>query len=114
LVFIAMMRAPRIDRALDHCEDFGVENNQRSRKVALSLAILSLVLTPGLLFVEFSSLMLSEIFWVPIGVLAVILPLMAFTWVKSGASRVLAGLVLMVWLAVQVWIGGTALGLWSL
>ena len=91
-----------------------MEKKQRSRKVALFLAIVSLVLTPGLLFVEFSSLMLSEIFWVPMGVLAVILPLMAFTWVKSGASRVLAGLVLMVWLAGQVWIGGTALGLWSL
>jgi hypothetical protein len=91
-----------------------VEKKQRSRKVALFLAILSLVLTPGLLFVEFSSLMLSEIFWLPIGVLAVVLPLMAFSWVKSGASRVLAGLVLLVWLAVQVWIGGTALGLWSL
>ncbi len=91
-----------------------MEKKQRSRKVALFLAILSLVLTPGLLFVEFSSLMLSEIFWLPIGVLAVVLPLMAFSWVKSGASRVLAGLVLLVWLAVQVWIGGTALGLWSL
>ena len=109
-----MMRAPRIDRDLDHCEDFGVENNQRSRKVALSLAIFSLVLTPGLLFVEFSSLMLSEIFWVPMGVLAVILPLMAFIWVERGASRVLGGLVLLAWIAAQVWIGGIALGLWSL
>ena len=87
---------------------------QRSNAVALSLAIISLVLTPVLLFVEFSSLMLSEVFWVPMGVLAVMLPLMAFTWVKRGASRVIAGLVLLVWLAVQVWIGGTALGLWSL
>ena len=109
-----MMWVPRIDRDLDHCDDFGVENKQRSSKVALFLAIFSVVLTPVLLFVEFSSLMLSEIFWVPMGVLAVILPLMAFIWVKRGASRVLAGLVLLVWLAVQVWIGGTTLGLWSL
>ncbi len=108
------MWVPLIDRALYHCEDFGMEKKQRSSKVALFLAILSTVVTPVLLFVEFSSLMLSEIYWVLIGVLAVILPLMAFTWVKSGASRVLAGLVLVVWLAVQVWIGGTALGLWSL
>lgn len=110
----SMMWAPRIDRALDYCEDFGMEKKQRSSKVALSLAVISLVITPVLLFVEFSSLMLSEIFWVPIAVVALILPWMAFTWVKSGASRFLAGLVLLVWLAVQVWIGGTALGLWSL
>ena len=109
-----MMWVPRIDRDLDHWDDFGVENKQRSSKVALFLAIFREVLTPVLLFVEFSSLMLSEIFWVPMGVLAVILPLMAFIWVKRGASRVLAGLVLLVWLAVQVWIGGTTLGLWSL
>jgi len=109
-----MMWAPRIDRALDYCDDFCMEKKQRSSKVALSLAVISLVITPVLLFVEFSSLMLSEIFWVPIAVVALILPWMAFTWVKSGASRFLAGLVLLVWLAVQVWIGGTALGLWSL
>lgn len=109
-----MVRALRVDKAFDHCDDLRMEKKQRSSAVALSLAIISLVITPVLLFVEFSSLMLSEIFWVPMGVLAVILPLMAFTWVKRGASRVIAGLVLLVWLAVQVWIGGTALGLWSL
>jgi hypothetical protein len=103
-----------VDKAFDHCDDLRMVKKQRSSAVALSLAIISLVITPVLLFVEFSSLMLSEIFWVPMGVLAVLLPLMAFTWVKRGASRVLAGLVLLVWLAVQVWIGGTALGLWSL
>jgi hypothetical protein len=103
-----------VDKAFDHCDDLRMVKKQRSSRVALSLAIISLVLTPVLLFVEFSSLMLSEIFWVLIGALALILPLMAFTWVKRGASRVLAGLVLLVWLAVQVWIGGTALGLWSL
>jgi hypothetical protein len=103
-----------VDKAFGHCDDLRMVKKQRSSRVALSLAIISLVLTPVLLFVEFSSLMLSEIFWVLIGVLALILPLMAFTWVKRGASRVLAGLVLLVWLAVQVWIGGTALGLWSL
>jgi len=91
-----------------------MEKKQRSTKVALSLAVISLVITPVLLFVEFSSLMLSEIFWVPIAVVALILPWIAFAWVKSGASRFLAGLVLLAWLAVQVWIGGTALGLWSL
>lgn len=109
-----MMWATRIDKAFDHCDDLQMVKKQRSSAVALSLAIISLVITPVLLFVEFSSLMLSEIFWVLIGALALILPLMAFTWVKRGASRVLAGLVLLVWLAVQVWIGGTALGLWSL
>jgi hypothetical protein len=109
-----MMWAPRIDRALDYCDDFRMEKKQRSSSVALSLAIISVIITPVLLFVEFSSLMLSEIFWVPIAVVALILPWMAFTWVKRGASRVLAGLVLLVWLAVQVWVGGTALGLWSL
>ena len=108
------MWAPRIDRALDYCDDFCMEKKQRSSSVALSLAIISVIITPVLLFVEFSSLMLSEIFWVPIAVVALILPWMAFTWVKSGASRFLAGLVLLAWLAVQVWIGGTALGLWSL
>lgn len=109
-----MMWATRIDKAFDHCDDLRMVKKQRSSAVALSLAVISLVITPVLLFVEFSSLMLSEIFWVLIGALALILPLMAFTWVKRGASRVLAGLVLLVWLAVQVWIGGTALGLWSL
>ena len=109
-----MMWVTRIDKAFDHCDDLRMVKKQRSSAVALSLAVISLVITPVLLFVEFSSLMLSEIFWVLIGALAVILPLMAFTWVKRGASRVLAGLVLLVWLAVQVWIGGTALGLWSL
>lgn len=109
-----MMWATRIDKAFDHCDDLQMVKKQRSSAVALSLAIISLVITPVLLFVEFSSLMLSEIFWVLIGALALILPLMAFTWVKRGASRVLAALVLLVWLAVQVWIGGTALGLWSL
>lgn len=108
------MWATRIDKAFDHCDDLWMVKKQRSSAVALSLAVISLVITPVLLFVEFSSLMLSEIFWVLIGALALILPLMAFTWVKRGASRVLAGLVLLVWLAVQVWIGGTALGLWSL
>lgn len=103
-----------VDKAFDHCDDLRMVRKQRSSRVALSLAIISLVLTPLLLFVEFSSLMLSEIFWVLIGALALILPLMAFTWVKRGASRVIAGLVLLFWLAVQVWIGGTALGLWSL
>ena len=109
-----MTWAPRIDRALDYCDDFCMEKKQRSSSVALSLAIISVIITPVLLFVEFSSLMLSEIFWVPIAVVALILQWMAFTWVKSGASRFLAGLVLLAWLAVQVWIGGTALGLWSL
>jgi hypothetical protein len=109
-----MIWAHLIDRALDYCEDFRMEKKQRSSSVALSLAIISVIITPVLLFVEFSSLMLSEIFWVPIAVVALILPWMAFTWVKTGASRFLAGLVLLAWLAVQVWIGGTALGLWSL
>jgi len=109
-----MTWALRIDKALNYGEDLSMEKKQRSSTVALSLAVISLVITPVLLFVEFSSLMLSEIFWVPIAVVALILPWMAFTWVKSGASRFLAGLVLLAWLAVQVWIGGTALGLWSL
>jgi len=112
--FFSMTWALRIDKALNYGEDLSMEKKQRSSKVALSLAVISLVITPVLLFVEFSSLMLSEIFWVPIAVVALILPWMAFTWVKSGASRFLAGLVLLAWLAVQVWIGGTALGLWSL
>lgn len=112
--FFSMTWALRIDKALNYGEDLSMEKKQRSSTVALSLAVISLVITPVLLFVEFSSLMLSEIFWVPIAVVALILPWMAFTWVKSGASRFLAGLVLLAWLAVQVWIGGTALGLWSL
>jgi hypothetical protein len=91
-----------------------VEKKQRSTKVALFLSIISIIITPILLSFEASTLMLTNLLWVPIALLALILPFMAFVWVKRGASRVLAGLVLAVWLAVQVWVGGTALGFWGL
>lgn len=107
-------RAVTIDSYSTWCDDYKMAPNQRSRRMALALAISSVIVTPLLLFVEVASLVLTEVLAVPIALFALVLPFLAFIWTRGGSARAIAGVVLALWLVTQVWIGGAAAGLWSL
>lgn len=100
---------------------------QRSNTTALVLAIASAVVTPALLFVEFSGLFLvgmivmepansvviksiAVVAIVLLAALALVLPLYAFFSNSSAASRVIAGIVIIGWLATQIFVVGMLLG----
>jgi hypothetical protein len=103
---------------------------QRSNTTALVLAIASAVVTPVLLFVEFSGLILvGMILYEPsnsvviksiavaalilVAILALVLPLFAFFSNARAVSRVIAGLVLAGWAAAQLYLVGMLLGVCS-
>jgi hypothetical protein len=103
---------------------------QRSNTTALVLAIASAVVTPVLLFVEFSGLFLvGMILYEPsnsvviksiavaalilVAILALVLPLFAFFSNSRASSRVIAGLVLAGWAAAQLYLVGMLLGVCS-
>jgi hypothetical protein len=103
---------------------------QRSNTTALVLAIASAVVTPVLVFLEFSGLLLvGMILYEPsnsvvikviamvalilLAALALVLPLFAFFSNSSAASRVIAGLVLAGWAAAQLYLVGMLLGVCS-
>jgi hypothetical protein len=103
---------------------------QRSNTTALVLAIASAVVTPVLVFVEFSGLFLvGMILYEPsnsvviksiavaalilVAILALVLPLFAFFSNSRAASRVIAGLVLAGWAAAQLYLVGMVFGVCS-
>jgi hypothetical protein len=103
---------------------------QRSNTLALFLAIASAVVSPVLLFVEFSGLFLvGMILFEPsnsvviktiavaalilLAALALALPLLAFFSNSSAVSRVIAGLVLVGWAAAQLYLAGMIFGVCS-
>lgn len=96
----------------------------------MTLAVSGLVITPALLFVEVSGLFLVGMIlaepsnsvvvqalaiaaMVVIALLALVLPLMAFTSNSRILSRVLAGVSIVGWSLTQLFIIGTFLGLCS-
>lgn len=103
---------------------------QRSNTTALVLAIASAVVTPVLLFVEFSGVFLvGMILYEPsnsvvmqaiavaalvlLAAIALALPLFAFFSNSGAVSRVIAGLVLAVWAVAQLYLVGMVFGVCS-
>jgi hypothetical protein len=103
---------------------------KRSETVAMVLALAGLIITPVLLFIEVSGLFLVGMIlaepsnsvatkalavgaMVILALLALVLPLMAFTSNSRILSRVLAGVSLAGWVLAQLFIIGIFLGLCS-